>query len=140
MNYYVSNENLEFKLSRKPEIKHGRKRHLGNEKDEILLETMPVGFADRWKIYNIYLAVLRNLKINQINNEEIVTRLYSLQQDRNSGHITNTENLESSVSIPNNWFEVNNQIVSLRIHKNWSICSLCSKFGLIKEELTSIFN
>ena len=140
MNHYVSNENLEFKLLRKPEIKHGRKRHLGNVNDETLSEIMPVGFADGWKINNIYLTVLRNLKIDQINNEEIVTRLYSLHHDGNSGHITNTKNSESSMSISNNRFEDYNQIIRLRINKNWNICSLCSKFGLTKVELISLFN
>ena len=66
-NYYVSHENLDFKLSRKPEIKL-RRKHLGCENDETLSNIMPVGFADGCKINHIYLTILRNFKIDQINN------------------------------------------------------------------------
>ena len=139
-NYYVSNANLDFKLSRKSEIKPGRRKYIGSENDETLSNIMPVRFADECKINHIYLTILRNFKIDQINNEEIVTLLYPPHEESNSGHTINAENSESSMIMPSDRFEDYSQIIRLRIHKNWNIGSLCAKFGLTKEELTSIFN
>ena len=80
-----------------------------------------------------YLTILRNLKIDQINNEEIVTLLYPPHQDSNSGHTINAENSESSMIMLSDRFEDYSQMIRLQIDKNWSIGSLFAKFGLPKK-------
>ena len=138
-NYYEYNLHDPFRISQSTINERGRPKILGPKVSQKLDALILIGFADAALGNQNYQALLDNLEINNMTNQELFEAITETPIQN-----TNDSIMEVERSLDDQYHkqvspDVAAQILNLRLRHDWSTKSILAKFHLSKSELNEIF-